>query len=156
MSALATPDRVANKIGEPIESLEELALAEEMLESASNWVRMYAGQPEWTAQTAPALAVTICIAAASRGYLNPAGYMEERADTAFVKRSAGWANEAKLFPDEIAALRQLQDGGSAPNTLQTTPVSDSGRFIPRSMYRVTPRYRFGWGDSPPPDLRDYL
>lgn len=155
MGALATPDRIANKIGEPIESDEDLALAEEMLESASNWVRLYAGQEDWTAANAPALAVTICIAAASRGYLNPAGYLEERADTAFVKRLPGWANEAKLFADEIAALEFFNTSKAAPNSIQSVRISDPDRFIPLSAYRVRPGYRFGWTEPPPLDLSEY-
>lgn len=156
MAALATPDRISNKIGEPIETVEEVALAEEMLESASNWVRMYAGQPDWTAASAPDLAVTIVIAAASRGYMNPAGYLEERADVAFVKRSAGWSNEAKLLPDEIAALKNLNTSEAPINSIQSARVSDPDRFIPRSAYRVrAARYRFGWTEPPPLDLSEF-
>ena len=155
MVALATPEQLSGKVGEAIESPEELALAQEMLESASNWVRFYAGQDGWNMVNAPALAVTIAIAAAARGYLNPAGYLEERADINFVKRAPGWANEAKLFPDEIDALREFKSDGIAPNALQSLRVTDPDRFIPRSHYPVRPWYRFGWTEPPPLDLRDY-
>lgn len=143
---------IANRIGESIETPEELALAEEMLESASNWVRHYAAQ-EWTAANAPSLAVTITVAAATRGYLNPAGYLEERADTTFVKRASGWANDAKLLQDEIAALQELNPESAKQRSLQTTKITDKDRLIPRSAYPVRPYYRFGWTE--PLDLREY-
>jgi len=156
MVALATPEQLSNKVGEAIQTPEDLALAQEMLESASNWVRFYAGQEAWNMVNAPALAVTITIAAAARGYLNPAGYLEERADINFVKRAPGWANEAKLFPDEIEALRGFSSDAEPDNVLKSHRITDPDRFIPRSNYAVRPRYRFGWTEPPPLDLRDYI
>lgn len=156
MAALATPEQLANRIGEAIESQEDLLLAQEMLESASNWVRHYSGQDGWNVVNAPALAVTIAIGAAARGYLNPAGYLEERADVNFVKRSPGWANETKLYPDEIEALQAFQPGASPENALKSARISDPDRFIPRSAGSVRPYFRFGWTEPPPIDLSEYI
>lgn len=150
---LATPERVGNKAGEVIESPEELGLALEMLESASNWVRLHAGHPEWTAATAPEIAVTITIAAATRGYLNPAAYIEERADAQFIKRRPGWADEAKLSPDEIAVLKTF-DVNSAGNTMISIPIV-TDRLVPRSVNRSSrPYFRIGWTE--PFSLEDYV
>lgn len=141
---LATPDRIANKAGEAIESPEELGLALEMLESASNWVRFYAGQ-EWTAANAPEMAVTITIAAATRGYLNPAAYIEERADANFVKRVPGWANEAKPSPDEIAVLKTFDRNNGGGTGMISIGVNSPDRLVPRSSAgRSQPYFRFGW------------
>lgn len=155
MTALATPDQLGNRIGEIIESSEDLMLAQEMLESASNWVRFYSGQDGWNAINAPALAVSITIAAAARGYLNPAGYLEERADVNFVKRAPGWANEAKLFPDEIEVLRTFNQDTTSNNSLNSARISDPDRLIPRSMYAARHWERFGWTPPPPLDLSEW-
>lgn len=132
---LAPAARVAAKIGEPIETPEDLALAEAMLESASNWVRVHSGQ-DWSAADAPSIAVTITIAAAARGYQNPAGYREERADAAFIKRDTdnGWANEAKLTPDEIAVLRTYNTAGGVGSII-SVPLSNPERYRARSDRR---------------------
>lgn len=132
MAALATVDRVAAKIGEPIETPEEIASANEMLESASDWVRFYAGQDTWTAETAPGIAITIAIAAAARGYLNPAGYDEERADASTFKRGdeGGWSIGAKPTPDEIAALRTFNT--NSRGRITSVPMTNPERFRARS------------------------
>lgn len=140
---LATPDRVGNKAGEAIESPEELGLALEMLESASNWVRYHSGHPEWTAETAPEIAVTITIAAATRGYLNPAAYLEERADANFIKRKPGWSEEAKLDPGEIAVLKTFNMDANISG-IQSLPVVTDGLHPLSSVGRRRPDIRIGW------------
>ena len=92
---------------------------------------------------------------AARGYLNPAGYLEERADINFVKRLPGWANEAKPFPDEIEALRAFRVDSVPERGLASHAVTDPDLLIPRSRYGVRPAYRFGWTELPPLDLSEY-
>lgn len=141
---LADVSRVAAKIGEPIASAEEIALANEMLEAASNWVRYYAGQDAWTALDAPGIAVTITIAAAARGYLNPAGFDEERSDASTFKRGdeGGWSNGAKLTADEIAVLQTYNLKGKG--RLTSVPMTNSDRITPRSARRGAPDFVVGY------------
>lgn len=142
---LATYERVANKVGEPIEDDESIRLANEMLEEASNWVRFYAGHPEWSAADAPDMAVTITIAAASRGYLNPAGYDKERSDAANFERgeSSTWSIAARPDVAEIAVL-QTYDVAARRGRMTSIPITDPDRFIPRSARRRTVDFVHGY------------
>jgi len=136
---------VANKVGEPIEDAEDIALANEMLEEASNWVRFYAGHPEWSAADAPDMAVTIAIAAASRGYLNPAGYDKERSDAANFERgdSSTWSVAARPDAAEIAVLRTY-DKAARRGTISSIPMTDPHRMVPRSARSNAPQFTIGY------------
>ena len=105
MEPLATLDRLAARVGEPIVSDAEIALANEVLAEASALVRHY-GLPWPDPTTAPAVAVSIAVAAAARGYLNPAGYQSERGDTAMFQRIEEYASGCSLSTAEIAALKE--------------------------------------------------
>lgn len=82
---LATIEQLAARVAEAIETPEEIALARAMLEAASANVRHY-GRNWLTPEAAPAVAVTITVAAAHRGYINPDGLESERADAVSIKR----------------------------------------------------------------------
>ena len=105
MVPLATVDRLAARIGEPIESAEEIALAEEVLAEASALVRHY-GRAWPDPNTTPAVATAITVAAAARGYLNPAFFSMERSDMATFNRSDENASGCALTRAEIAALKE--------------------------------------------------
>ena len=105
MEPLATVARLSARVGEAIESVEELALAGEVLAEASALVRHY-GRPWPFPATAPAVATSITVAAAARGYLNPAGYQMERGDMATFNRVEEYASGCALTRAEIAALKE--------------------------------------------------
>lgn len=116
---LATIDRLAARVGEAIESAEDVALAEEMLEAASTEVRFYG--LEWpTASEAPAAAVNIVLAAASRAYQNPGGLAEERGDQATLKRADGYSSGVELTAQEIQRLKQMSGRRQGIRSVQTT------------------------------------
>lgn len=102
---LATVDRLAARVGEPIASAEEIALAEEVLAEASALVRHY-GRAWPDPELAPAVATSITVAAAARGYLNPSGFQMERSDQATFNRHDEYASGCSLTRAEIAALKE--------------------------------------------------
>lgn len=147
---LATIERLAARIGEPITSEEDIALANEVLVEASNWVRSY-GLPWPNPQTAPGLAVSITIAAAARGYQNPAGYESERAEVVTLGRADDYSKGTELTAAEIHGLQRLAgtakkyvvsiplerphlQSSRAANPVNQ-PVSDGGKDFP---------YGYGW------------
>ena len=105
MEALATVARVSARVGEPIASDDEIALAEAMLSEASAWVRHHSGQTWAELSKAPEVAVAITAAAASRGYLNPAGFDMERGDMSTFNRVPEYAAGTQLTRSEIDMLR---------------------------------------------------
>lgn len=111
MQHLATPEQVAARVGEPIESAEEIALAEAMLMEASAWVRHYGGQSWAVSNVVPGVAVAITAAAAARGYMNPAGYDMERGDMSTFNRIAEYAAGTQLTKAEIAMLKPFNRQG---------------------------------------------
>lgn len=110
MEHLATVEQVSARVTEPIESAEEKALAEAMLWEASAWVRHYGGQPWPTRAGAPEVASVIAAAAASRGYMNPAGFEMERGDMSTLNRSPEYAAGTMLTASEIAMLSGFSRG----------------------------------------------
>lgn len=130
MEPLAGITRLAARVGEPIETEQDIALAEEMLEAASAEVRFY-GLDWQNEASAPAVAVNITLAAAARGYQNPAGYAKERSDMANLERSEAYAQGVELTPGEQLRLKTFQRRGST-TTVQTT---NSDRFIATSDRR---------------------
>ena len=128
MPALATVDQVAARIGEAIEEPEDIELAEACLEEASTLVRFYAQQPLWTAATAPAVAVTIAVAAAARAVLNPAGMDSERGDMVTFNRGKDYTSGAALTPSEITIIKALGRQGN----VRSVGLTNSDKPIPRS------------------------
>lgn len=128
MPALATVAQVAARIGEPIEGVDDVKLAESVLAEASEQIRFYAQQPSWSAATAPAVAVTICVAAAARGYLNPSGYDVERGDMVQFNRTKEYVSGANLTPQEITICKALGRTGN----VRSVGLSNCDRPAPRS------------------------
>lgn len=105
MEPLATVERLAARIGEPIESDEDLLLANSVLIEASTWVRSY-GCDWWTAENAPAVAVSFTVSAAARGYQNPGGFDSERAEVVTLGRADDYAKGTELTAAEIDAIQR--------------------------------------------------
>jgi hypothetical protein len=126
--ALATVDQVAARIGEPITDPDDVDLAMACLAEASEQIRHYAQQPYWTAETAPPVAVTIAVAAAARGVLNPSGFDMERGDMVTFNRSKEYVSGANLTPQEITIIRALGRTGN----VRSVGLTSTTRPAPRS------------------------
>jgi hypothetical protein len=112
MEHLATVEQVSARCAEEILTAEEIALAEAMLLEASAWVRHHGGMAWPTIAEAPGVAVAITAAAASRGFMNPAGYDMERSDMSTFNRRADYAAGTELTKSEIAMLKPFNRRGS--------------------------------------------
>lgn len=147
MPALATVDHVAARIGEAIEEPDDIELAEAVLEEASNLVRFYAQQPLWTQSTAPAVAVTIAVAAAARAYLNPSGMDMERGDMVTFNRSKEYVAGAALTASEISIVKALGRQGN----VRSVGLTNSDKPIPRSRTMAEDRgyCPVDWGGNKP-------
>jgi len=128
MPALASVAMVAARIGEPIETVDDVKLAEAVLDHASNLIRFYADQPGWTAQNAPAMAVSICVEAAHRGFLNPSGFDMERGDMVTFNRAEAYVSGAELTKTEITIVKALGRTGN----VRSVGLASSDRPVPRS------------------------
>ena len=105
MEPLATVEQVAARSTEEISTQDEIALAEAMLAEASAWVRHHGGQAWPTMAQAPDVAVAICAAAASRGFMNPSGFDMERSDMSTFNRKPEYAAGTQLTKSEIMMLK---------------------------------------------------
>lgn len=147
MPALATVGQIAARIGEPITTAEDVQLAVASLTEASEQIRYYARQPNWTAETAPPVAVTIAVAAAARGYLNPSGFNLERGDMVTLKRPEEYTSGCALTSVEITIVKALGHRGN----VRALGVAKTDSPVARS--RMQPRDRgyapVDWGDSKP-------
>jgi hypothetical protein len=125
-------------VGEPITSAEDIALAEEVLAEASALVRHY-GRAWPDPETTPAVATAITVAAAARGFLNPAGMQMERSDSATFNRHDEYAAGCSLTRAEIAALKEYNVNGgiiSIGLTATERPAPTSRRFVETNWTRV--------------------
>lgn len=147
MPALATVLQVAARIGEPITEPEDVQLAEACLNEASDLVRFYAQQPLWTAANAPAVAVTIAVAAAARAVLNPAGMDMERGDMVTFNRGKDYSSGAALTPSEISIVKALGRQGN----VRSVGLTNSDRPVPRSRTMAEDRgyCPVDWGGNKP-------
>lgn len=104
--------RLAARIGEPIESAADLSLAEEALDAAWEWVRVW-GREEFSFldPTTPGIAKSIALSAAARCYQNPSGFVSERGDSVTFERYDDFAKGAELTRAEIAALKKVAGTG---------------------------------------------
>lgn len=132
MEPLATVEQVAARSAEEIVSTDEIALAEAMLAEASAWVRHHGGQAWPTMAQAPEVAVAITAAAASRGYMNPAGYDMERSDMSTFNRIPEYAAGTQLSRSEIAMLKPF----NRRKGIISVGLSNSDRPAPRSSRRA--------------------
>lgn len=147
MPALATVEQVAARLGEPIEEPDDIELAEACLDEASNLVRFYAQQPLWTASTAPAVAVTITVAAAARAVLNPSGFDSERGDMVTFNRGKDYTSGAALTPTEITIIKALGRAGN----VRSVGLTNSDKPVPRSRTMAEDRgyCPVDWGGNKP-------
>ena len=127
MEPLGTVPKVAARVGEAITTSEEIGLANAMLEEASAQVRFY-GLPWEDPETAPAVAVTIAVAAAARGYQNPGGLKMERGDAVTIDVDVDYRKGATLTAGEIAMLRTFNSRGR----VTSIPLTNPDRFIATS------------------------
>lgn len=147
MPALATVGQIAARIGEPISTADDVKLAAAVLNEASEQVRHYAQQPYWTAETAPPVAVTICVAAAARGFLNPSGFDMERGDMVTFNRSKDYVSGANLTAQEISIIKALGRSGN----VRSVSLHNCDRPIPRSRTMAEDRgyAPLDWGGNKP-------
>ena len=150
MMPLAPIERLAARVGEDISSDEERALAEGVLQEASTWVRHY-GRPWEDPTLAPAAAVDITIAAAARGYLNPAGFQMERADAQTFNRLEDFAKGTELTRSEIEVLKPYRVRSSLVSISLTNPDRPLSRDQRVWMGRgYAPVNRGGYTEKPFP------
>jgi hypothetical protein len=131
MEHLATVEQVAARTAEPIESQDELDLADAMLLEASAWVRHHGGRLWPTMADAPEVAVAITAAAASRGYMNPSGFESERSDMSTFNYNPQYAAGTQLSKSEIQMLKPF----NRRTGLISVGLSNSDRPAPRSSRR---------------------
>jgi hypothetical protein len=145
--ALATVGQVAARIGEPITTAEDVQLAASVLNEASEQIRFFAQQPYWTAETAPPVAVAICVAAAARGWLNPSGFDSERGDMVQFNRTKEYVSGAALTAQEITIIKALGRTGN----VRSVSLHNCDRPIPRSRTMAEDRgyVPVDWGGNKP-------
>jgi len=141
MEPLGTVAKVAARVGETIATPEEIGLANAMLEEASAQVRFY-GLPWEDPDAAPAVAVTIAVAAAARGYQNPSGLKMERGDAVSIDVDIDYRKGATLTPGEITMLKTFSSRGR----VISIPLSNPDRFVATSdaagLALGSPEYRY--------------
>lgn len=125
---LATVEQLAARVGEPIETPAEIALAETMLEYASNQVLLH-GSASWAPETLPGLVRSIVIEAAGRGYQHPAGLQMERADSVTFNVDEEWLRSAELTDAQIKLVRRA---ATKRGTVRSLSTSRSNRLVARS------------------------
>lgn len=147
MPALGTVAQIAARIGEPITAPEDIQLAVAVLTEASEQIRHYAQQPFWTAETAPPVAVTIAVAAAARGFLNPSGFDMERGDMVTFNRNKDYVSGAGLTAQEITIIKALGRTGN----VRSVGLASCARPVPRSHTCAEDRgyAPVDWGNNKP-------
>lgn len=108
---LVTIQELANHLGESNSELNQ-DQAKSFIAQASARVRA-AGSFSWDRTNCPEIAYHICLAAAARGYLNPAGIDSERADSLQFSRSKAATSGAELTElerSELAAAAGTRGG----------------------------------------------
>lgn len=113
---------LAALVGEPIITDEDISSARACLAVAWENVKE-AGSPAWTLESAPALAVTILLSAASRAWMNLGGFVDERADAVTLSRSAEFAAGAELTSQERARLERLVGRDRTKGTLRSEAIT---------------------------------
>jgi hypothetical protein len=127
MEPLGTVAKVAARVGETITTPEETGLANAMLDEASAQVRFY-GLPWEDPDAAPAIAVTIAVAAAARGYQNPGGLKMERGDAVSIDVDIDYRKGASLTAGEIQMLKTF----NARGRIVSVPLTNPERFTATS------------------------
>lgn len=125
---LATVEQVAARVGEPISSAEEVALAEAMIGYASEQALHY-GNPNWVPETVPGVVREVVISAAVAGYQHPAGFESERADSVNFTVHAEWLRGAEFSDRQV---RIVQQAGRKHGRVRSLQTSRGNRFVARS------------------------
>jgi len=125
---LATVEQVAARVGESIEAEDEVALAEAMIEYASEQALHY-GRASWTAESVPGVVRQVVISAAAAGYQHPAGFESERADSVSFQVNADWLRGAEFTDRQVQIVQQAARTHGRVRSLQT---SRGNRFVARS------------------------
>lgn len=113
---------LASLVGEPLVTDEDIASARACLAIAWENVKE-AGSPAWTLESAPPLAMTILLSAASRAWMNLGGFIDERADAVTLSRNPLYAAGAELTPDERDKLGRLVGRDRTKGTLRSVGVT---------------------------------
>lgn len=125
---LATVEQVAGRVGEPITSPEEVALAEAMIEYASEQALFY-GDPRWQEATLPGVVRTIIIEAAATGYMHPSGLSTERADSVNFTVHDDWLKGAEFSEQQVEIVRRA---GRRRGRTRSLSTRRSNRFVSRA------------------------
>lgn len=118
--SLAPLSKLESRLPEPLETEQEIALAEEMLSDASAEARLH-GNQLWTVDTVPSGVVNIILKAAARGYMNPAGFETEAADGTRLSRRREYAMGTTFTRPEINAVRGFAKRSGITYTRATKP-----------------------------------
>ena len=139
--------KLAARIGEAIDTPEDIALAEASLDEAWAWVASY-GQETWSSAnpSTPPIARTVALAAAARCFQNPAGYLKEAGDQASLERGEDFARGAEPTVQEIAALRRAAN--SSHSTITSLRLENNEMYRPRTITTdpALMYYQVGVGD----------
>lgn len=100
------------------------------------------GSPRWTLENAPTGAISTMLRAATRGWMNLAGFVSERADGVQLEREKAFASGIELTKQEIERLEDLSGKGASRSALKSTPLA--GVNVLETRKNAT-RGRRGWG-----------
>lgn len=109
---------LAALVGEPLITEEDVESARACLAVAWENVRE-AGSQHWSLDSAPQLALSIMVSAASRAWMNLGGYTDERADAVTLTRAPGFAEGAELTEREEHKLSRLTGKDRMVGTLRS-------------------------------------
>ena len=129
---LASPEEVAAFSDEawPLNE-QDMKLAEACIVAASNLARFHAGQTWETLQETPPVISTIVVKAASKGFLNPAGFQMERGDAVTFNRQDMFASGVQFDAQDMMILRSFKPKG----TLFSVGLTNSEAIVARSSDR---------------------
>ena len=128
---LVTPQELADRLGETFSDAATINQAKAFIAEASARVRA-AGSAGWTRTNVPEIAYHICLAAAARGFLNPAGIDSERADSLQITRSKAATSGTELTElerSELAAAAASSRGGIFSIPITRGDIATSDRTI---------------------------
>lgn len=128
--ALAPIERLAARVPEGITTDDDIILAKEMLLQASDEVRLH-GRP-WTSADVPPAVVGVVISAAARGYMNPALYRTEDADSVSFERETAAARGVELTQGEIRRVKMA----ASRSGFGYIPASKPSSWQPRSLEKT--------------------
>lgn len=109
MRGLVTVKQLSRLVGLPIEEMDEIAQAEEIIGVVSDIVRLVGD--DWADPVlTPRIVRSIVLEVAARYYLNPEGFVMERGDQATFQRSEEYAAGGFLTPLQQKLIRGVATG----------------------------------------------